>query len=301
MEKEMIHSLIRNVLQLVDPVITDIRRTPGGMTNNSYFVTVNGEKYVVRIPGSGTDELIDRYAEKDNLIYGTELGINPELVYFDVDSGIKITRKIESSKTLTPELARKGQLMKEIITVFQRLHHSKTIMKNRFQLFLLMNHYESLVNKVNPLMMEKVAPIKDDILDLKKVYESFDVKEVPCHIDTVPANFIIDTRDQIYLIDWEYSGMFDPMWDLATLFVSLNFTEEEELFFLTHYLEREPNQEEMQRILLHKVFQDYLWSLWTFYKEAKGDDFGSTAIKRIERAVKNIAEYHTIYNRNNVV
>src|SRR5690606_31109506 len=102
MEKEMIHSLIRNVLQLVDPVITDIRRTPGGMTNKSFFVTVNGEKYVVRIPGSGTDELIDRYAEKDNLIYGTELGINPELVYFDVNSGIKITRKIESSKTLTP-------------------------------------------------------------------------------------------------------------------------------------------------------------------------------------------------------
>ena len=113
------------------------------------------------------------------------------------------------------------------------------------------------------------------------------------------AYFIED--NQLFLIDWEYSGMFDPMWDLATLFVSLSFTEEEELFFLTHYLEREPDQEEMQRILLHKVFQDYLWSLWTFYKEAKGDDFGSTAIKRIERAVKNIAEYHTIYNQNNVV
>lgn len=301
MDKKMISSLIRNALHLVDPVITDIREAPGGMTNKSYFATVNGEKYVVRIPGYGTEELIDRYAEKNNLIYGTELGINPELVYFDVASGVKITRKIDFLKTLTPELAREGKTMKEVIAVFQHLHRSKTVMKNRFHLFSLMNHYEDLVIKVNPLMMEKVAPLKDDILELKDVYESFDVKEAPCHIDTVSANILLDVSKQIYLIDWEYSGMFDPMWDLATLFVSLNFTEEEELFFLKHYLEREPSPEEIQRILLHKVFQDYLWSLWTIYKEAKGDDFGPVAIKRIERALDNIAHYNMTYNQDDVV
>lgn len=293
--------LIENTLNISNPEIEDMRRTPGGMTNDSYFVTVNGEKYVVRIAGKGTDELIDRQSEMNNLIYGTEIGINPELIYFDIESGLKITRKLESSKALTPELAREGQIMQKIISLFQRLHYSKKPMTNRFDLFGLMGHYENLVQEVQPFMMEKIAHMKEHILALKKVYETMEVIETPCHIDTVPANILVDKKEQLYLIDWEYSGIFDPMWDIATLFQRLFFTEEEQLFFLKTYFGRDPRPEEMQRILLHEIFQDYLWCLWTIYKEAKGEDYGALAMERMERAMKNIAEYNTTYNFDDVV
>lgn len=302
MDKKQLSTLFEEALHLDHPEITEIRRTPGGMTNDSYFVTVNGEKYVVRIPGKGTDELmIDRNAEKNNLIFGTKLGINPELFYFDTKSGIKITRKLEDCRSLTPEMAREGKIMKKIIALFQRLHFSEAKMKNRFDLFGLMEHYEGLVQDVHPFMMEKIAKLKEEALVLKKVYEQMEVREAPCHIDTAPSNFLLDQNEQMYLIDWEYSGMFDPMWDLATLFERLGFTKEEELFFLKHYFERDPSEEEGQRILLHKIFQDYLWSLWTIYKEAKGEDFGSVAMERIERAMRNIEEYHSIYGMDIVV
>ena len=55
---------------------------------------------------------------------------------------------------------------------------------------------------------------------------------------------------------------------------------------MKHYLERDPMEEEMQRILLHKIFQDYLWALWTIYKEEKGIDYGSLARERMNRAKK---------------
>lgn len=301
MNKEMVREVIRDILGVTDSEITEIEQALGGMTNVSYFVTVRGQKFVVRLPGRGTEQLIDRSAEKASLIYGTELGINPELIYFDTESGVKITKKIENAITLTPKLAREGKMMKEIIALFQHLHHAGTPMKNRFELFTLIKHYESLVKKESPIMMEHVSSLKEDIVELEAVYRSIPKEEVPCHIDTVCSNIIIDEEKRFYLIDWEYSGMFDPMWDLATLFLSLQFTDEEERFFLKHYFEREPKLEEMQRVLLHKIFLDYLWSLWSFYKEAKGDNYGSRAFIRIDRAKENIQQFRKLYGEDVVV
>src|SRR5699024_6516717 len=81
--EEMIYDIIQDTLDVSKEEITDIVRTPGGETNISYFVTVDGNQYVIRLPGIGTEELIDRRAEKRNLQVGTKLGINPAFVYFD--------------------------------------------------------------------------------------------------------------------------------------------------------------------------------------------------------------------------
>ena len=162
----MMKSLFEKALNLVNPEVTDIRRAPGGMTNDSYFVTVNGKKYVVRIPGKGTELLINRKVEKSNLVFGTKLGINPELFYFDTDSGIKITRKLESCQSLTPDLAREGKIMKKVIELFRRLHFTEMKMENRFKLFSLMDYYEDLVQKVNPFMLEKLTPLKEQVNSL---------------------------------------------------------------------------------------------------------------------------------------
>src|SRR5690625_1995378 len=260
MDEKKIKRIIKQAFQEKNLTITSIERTPGGLTNESYFATINDEKYVVRIPGKGTKQLVNRVTEKDNLLYATKLGINPELIYFDVDSGLKITRKVENASPMTLGRAREGTTMKQIINSFKQLHNAKKPMKNHFELFSLISHYRNLVYDTNPLMLEKWEPLQADLDNLREVYESLPVIEVPCHIDTVCSNILLSDSNEIFLIDWEYSGMFDAFWDLATLFVSLQFTEKEEQFFLTHYLEREPLVSELQRILLHKIFHDYLWS-----------------------------------------
>src|SRR5690625_7122148 len=73
MNEAHIKKVISNALQLKEETISDIYRTSGGLTNKSYFATVNGEKMVIRIPGYGTEELVNRKEEKDNLIYATKL------------------------------------------------------------------------------------------------------------------------------------------------------------------------------------------------------------------------------------
>ncbi len=300
MNKEKIKKKIQKALQLEDAVITDIRKTAGGLTNNSYFVTINDEKYIARFAGRGTEKLIDRHVEKRNLLFGTELGMNPPLIYFDVTTGMKITREIESATTLTPSIAREDHLMKNIITLFRHLHNSEKAMESRFKLFEIMDFYEELVESIRPLTIKMIAPLKDDVMKMKETYESLQVIETPCHIDAACSNFILSGKEELYLIDWEYSGMFDPLWDIATLFISLQFTEEEETFFITYYLGRKPTSEEVQRLLMHAIFQDYLWYLWTVYKESKGDDFGSDGMERYERAIANIDRYKSLFQEDDV-
>jgi len=299
LNNESVLHVIRDVLEKKDADIKDIKRV-GGLTNINFSVTVDDEKFILRLPGDGTEELVNRQAEKNNLIFATSLGINPELVYFNDQTNMKITRKIPNPSTLTAEQTKHPQKMNQIIDIFHKLHYASHGMSNRFELFTLMQHYETLVEKIHPIEFQHYTAMKKDIAALKEVYESLQVEEAPCHIDTISDNFVSSGMGKVYLIDWEYSGMFDPMWDVATLMLNSDYTEAEEQLFLQKYFERQPTEEEIQRIHLHKIFQDYLWSLWGVYKVASGDTLDGYATGLFNRAVKNLTTYKAIYEEQAV-
>lgn len=297
-KKSVLH-VIRDVLNKKDADIKDIKRV-GGLTNINFSVTVDDEKFILRLPGDGTEELVNRQAEKNNLNFATELGINPELVYFNEKTNMKITRKIPNPSTLTAEQTKNPQKMNQIIDIFHKLHYASPGMSNRFELFTLMDHYETLVKDSHPAQYENYTAMKKEISDLRISFESLQVEEAPCHIDSLSENFVQSGSGKLYLIDWEYSGMFDPMWDIATLMLNSDYTEEEEHYFLQKYFQRNPTEEEMQRIHMHKIFQDYLWSLWGVYKVASGDTLDGYAAGLFNRAVKNLTTYKAIYEEQAV-
>lgn len=298
MKEHAIKQLIVEKLNVDYSDITNIKPTPSGLTNDSFFATIHNEEVVVRVPGVGTENLVNRVNEKKNLQFGTKLGLNPSLIYFDIDSGFKITKKISEATALQSSTIRNRNIMKKVIQLFQTLHHCDTPMHNDFELFSLMDHYESLVNDVNPFMLEKLSPIKHEIMRLKRIYNSLSIQYTPCHIDPVADNILKSDQNRLYLIDWEYSGNFDPLWDLATLFLSLDFSEEERLFFLMQYFERTPRAEEMQRMFMHTIFQDYLWSLWSVYKSEKGDEIGGDVDRRYRRALDTLSLYKEQFDQD---
>ena len=301
--KEMVYDIIQATLDVAKETITHVERTPGGETNESYFATVAGKKYVVRLPGKGTEVLIDRSIEKENLTFGTKLGINPAFVYFDETSGIKISHAIEAATPLTQATARDAHIFHKLIHLFQTLHETDDVMSNRFDLFQKINEYEQLAFAANSVTLQQIVPLRSEIHALQQVYESYDIVDVeaPCHMDSVIINILQDKTDNLYLIDWEYSGMFDPLWDIATLILSLELNEEEEHYFLTNYFRREPTVDELQRLHLLKIFLDYYWSLWYIYKETQGDNFGNKGTARIQRAKHHLATYKMAYEVDVVV
>ena len=291
---EKLTELIKEVLQLPEAEV-EIISTLGGMTNINYLASINSNRYIVRVPGNGTGDFINRREEKVNLELAAALGINPEHIYLNVESGLKITREIKDAKTLTPQTAKNDETMRMVTETFQKLHRSTSKMNNRFELFTLMDKYEMLALRENAQFFNGHEEVKEDVMSLKSYYQSLAVEECPSHIDPSYTNFILCGEGKLYLIDWEYSGMFDPLWDLAAHSMESGFSESEEEHFFTHYFQRDISKMESERILMHKIFQDYLWSVWTSFKEAKGDDFGTYGKKRFERAKENIKIFKEVY------
>ncbi|WP_032122626.1 phosphocholine cytidylyltransferase/choline kinase family protein [Clostridium amazonitimonense] len=259
----------------------------GGMTNKNYKVIIKDESYVLRIPGTGTDDMINRIEENRNSVLASRLDIDTKVLYFDEVSGIKIAKFIENAETLTGESAKKEENMYLVTAILKKLHTSGLKFENRFDVFEKIEYYETLLKKVNGKNFEDYYEVKERVMNLQKVLEDLDVEILACHNDTVPENFV-KGDDRIYLIDWEYSGMNDPMWDLAAHSIECDFSKSDEELFLNIYFGKDPEEKYKKRILIYKICQDLLWSTWTNIKEAQGDDFGSYGIDRYNRAKKNL-------------
>ena len=132
--------------------------------------------------------------------------------------------------------------------------------------------------------------VREEVFSLEKRLADLGVDRKSCHIDLVPENFIESPQGRLYLIDWEYSSMNDPMWDLAALFLESEFTRQEEEAFLSHY-ESEQTPVSREKIAIYKILQDTIWSLWTVYKEEQGADFGDYGVNRYQRTVKGLSYY----------
>lgn len=266
----------------------------GGMTNKNYKAFINDKAYIVRIPGTGTSSMINRKDEMINSKLAAEAGIDAKILFFNEESGVKIAELIEGAETLNPATAKKKENMELIVGALRTLHNSNIKMENRFNVFEKIEDYENLVKKVNGTLFEDYYEIKTRVLKLEKVLEKYGMEIKPCHNDTVPENFVKDINERMYLIDWEYSGLNDPMWDLAAHSIECDFSEDDEELLLNLYFNNSIEDKYKIRILIYKICQDFLWSIWTVLKESQGDDFGTYGIDRYNRGKKNLEVLDTI-------
>lgn len=258
----------------------------GGMTNQNYLVKTTNKQYIVKFFGKGTEKLINRQDEKYNLELLKDLDLDVKNYLFDIDAGIKVNEYIESAITLDSTSIKTK--FDKIAPILQTIHASGKELRGEFAPFEEIKKYESLIEKKIPYA--NYEAVREEVFSLEKRLADLGVDRKSCHIDLVPENFIESPQGRLYLIDWEYSSMNDPMWDLAALFLESEFTPQEEEAFLSHY-ESEQTPVSREKIAIYKILQDAIWSLWTVYKEEQGADFGDYGVSRYQRAVKGLSYY----------
>ena len=258
----------------------------GGMTNQNYLAKTTNKQYIVKFFGKGTEKLINRQDEKYNLELLKDLDLDVKNYLFDIEAGIKVNEYIESAITLDATSIKAK--FDKIAPILQTIHASGKELRGEFAPFEEIKKYESLIEEKIPYA--NYEAVREEVFSLEKRLADLGVDRKSCHIDLVPENFIESPQGRLYLIDWEYSSMNDPMWDLAALFLESEFTRQEEDAFLSHY-ESEQTPVSREKITIYKILQDTIWSLWTVYKEEQGADFGDYGVSRYQRAVKGLAYY----------
>ena len=258
----------------------------GGMTNQNYLVKTTNKQYIVKFFGKGTEKLINRQDEKYNLELLKYLDLDVRNYLFDIEAGIKVNEYIESAITLDSTSIKTK--FDKIAPILQTIHASGKELRGEFAPFEEIKKYESLIEEKIPYA--NYEAVREEVFSLENRLADLGVDRKSCHIDLVPENFIESPQGRLYLIDWEYSSMNDPMWDLAALFLESEFTRQEEEAFLSHY-ESEQTPVSREKIAIYKILQDTIWSLWTVYKEEQGADFGDYGVNRYQRAVKGLSYY----------
>ena len=258
----------------------------GGMTNQNYLVKTTNKQYIVKFFGKGTEKLINRQDEKYNLELLKDLDLDVKNYLFDIEAGIKVNEYIESAITLDSTTIKTK--FDKIAPILQTIHASGKELRGEFAPFEEIKKYESLIEEKIPYA--NYEAVRKEVFSLEKRLVDLGVDRKSCHIDLVPENFIESPQGHLYLIDWEYSSMNDPMWDLAALFLESEFTSQEEEAFLSHY-ESDQTPVSREKITIYKILQDAIWSLWTVYKEEQGADFGDYGVIRYQRAVKGLSYY----------
>ena len=258
----------------------------GGMTNQNYLVKTTNKQYIVKFFGKGTEKLINRQDEKYNLELLKDLDLDVKNYLFDIEAGIKVNEYIESAITLDSRSIKTK--FDKIAPILQTIHASGKELRGEFAPFEEIKKYESLIEEKIPYA--NYEAVRKEVFSLEKKLADLGVDRKSCHIDLVPENFIESPQGRLYLIDWEYSSMNDPMWDLAALFLESEFTRQEEEAFLSHY-ESEKTPVSREKIAIYKILQDAIWSLWTVYKEEQGADFGDYGVSRYQRAIKGLSYY----------
>ena len=258
----------------------------GGMTNQNYLVKTTNKQYIVKFFGKGTEKLINRQDEKYNLELLKDLDLDVKNYLFDIEAGIKVNEYIESAITLDSTSIKTK--FDKISPILQTIHSSDKELRGEFAPFEEIKKYESLIEEKIPYA--NYEAVRKEVFSLEKRLVDLGVDRKSCHIDLVPENFIESPQGRLYLIDWEYSSMNDPMWDLAALFLESEFTSQEEEVFLSHY-ESDQTPVSREKIAIYKILQDTIWSLWTVYKEEQGADFGDYGVNRYQRAIKGLSYY----------
>ena len=260
----------------------------GGMSNKNFRIDLNGKSYVLRVPGNGSDGMVDRAFEEFNSLEGSKLGINPPVRYFNAKTGIKLVDYVEEAETLNAATIQRHENMKKIASIYHNLHYSHVRLKNEFNIFREIEKYDMLLEKAGATMYDGWEEVREQVMSLETRLNNLGVDLHPCHNDAVPENFLKAKDGTIYLIDWEYSGMNDPMADFAALFLESEFSTENQDYVLTQYFNGSIPENAYEKILCYQILWDYLWAQWTVIKEAKGDDFGTYGNDRYQRAISQL-------------
>lgn len=300
MAKEIIEADLKRVRELCEEIVGDVYfeiERMGGLTNHTYHVTMkDGKDYAVRIPGDGTEELIVRADERVSTKLACDLDIDAKCLYFG-DDGSKVTEYIPDAVTMSADSLKAEIHIKQMAEIFKMLHTSGVDTGIPFEVFDMAAGYEKIIAENNVTIYEDYSSIKETVMKIKEeIDRTCDISIVPCHNDALCENWVTQGKaGRMYLIDWEYAGMNDGIWDLADVSIEAGYDHALDEKLLKEYLGRELEDIDWKHFLANKIYVDFLWTLWAKTRVPyDGKPMEDWAAERYTRLKNNIKEYQSI-------
>ena len=259
--------------------IVDITVLKKGMTNRSFLFSCKGQKYIMRIPGEGTDQLINRREEAFVYQAIMDYKISDDVIYINPDNGYKLTRFIENVRCCDADSVAD---LEKCMAKLRNFHNMKLKVDHSFDIFEKIDFYESLWGD-NKSAYTDYEHTKENVFGLRKYIDQHACEHVLTHIDAVPDNFLF-SGDEVRLIDWEYAGMQDPHVDIAMFCIYSLYNKAQVDRLIDIYFEGKCDEAVRIKIYCYIACCGLLWSNWCEYKRQLGVEFGEYSLRQYRYA-----------------
>ena len=263
--------------------VTDITVLKKGMTNRSFLFTCKDKKYIMRIPGEGTDQLINRRQEAAVYYAIADKNICDDIAYINPENGYKITEFLEDARVCDPT---DYEDVKKCMNRLRDFHALKLKVAHEFDIFGQMEFYETLWDGT-PSVYKDYEKTKANVWSLKPYIDAHTGEKILTHIDAVPDNFLFvqkDGKEEIRLIDWEYAGMQDPHVDIAMFCIYSLYNKRQVDRLIAAYFTDGCDDATRIKIYCYIAAGGLLWSNWCEYKRNLGVEFGEYSLRQYRYA-----------------
>ena len=237
----------------------------------------------MRIPGEGTDQLIDRKHEAEVFRTISGLGLCDDPVYINPDNGYKITSFLDDVRVCDSENISD---LKKCMERLRNFHQMKLSVPHNFDIFSQIDFYESLWDG-NSSIYRDYSKTKENIFSLRSYIDGLEKDWCLTHIDAVPDNFLFYSTpdgESLQLTDWEYSGMQDPHVDIAMFCIYSLYNKWQIDQLIDIYFEEDCNKTTRTKIYCYIAACGLLWSNWCEYKRKLGVEFGEYSLQQYRYA-----------------
>jgi thiamine kinase-like enzyme len=255
------------------------------LTNSTYKVIANGLAYTLRLPGKDTYEYVDRAAEEHNARIMAAAGVNAQVLYFDTTDGTMLSEFVAGVNMTETRFRDELEAPARVALALKRVHRLGPVFKSRFHVFAMIDIYLGILRKLGASLPEDYHDVEQGARAVRRALDASPVPLSPCHNDPWPGN-LLDAGGRLYIIDWEFSGMNDPMWDLGDLSVEAGFEPEQDRVMIEAYYGADAPPALYSRLALYKALSDFLWALWGLIQHANDNprnDFLTYALGRFGR------------------
>jgi thiamine kinase-like enzyme len=263
-----------------------IQHLSGGLTNTNYKVIVDGKPFFVRVPGEGTELLaIDRNNEYHNTKAASEAGVAPKILRHFPEYSVMVIEFLNGT-TMSKDSLNKPGMPSRMAQAIKRLHAGPRFLTD-FNMFRLTEYYLGLCKERG---IKTPDGYNERITTVGRIEKAMSVKPlatVPCNNDLLAENYI-DDGNQLWLIDYEYSGNNDPTFELGNTCQEMQFNDEQIKEVCAAYFGK-AKPALIARMKLNMIMSDVGWGLWAAIQASisKIDfDFWGWAIERWGRAVE---------------
>ena len=267
----------------------DIKPLQGGITNYNYLVNDSGKQLVVRLGSDIPEHLVYRSNEILVSKAAYEIGVSPELIYNE--EGVLVLNYIKST-TLEPQTVRDN--LDRIIPVIKKIHN---LIPNKlsgqpviFWVFYVIKYYSNFLLTNNSSHSSKLKDLLTKCDNLEKLSSPREI--VFGHNDLLAANFL-DDGSKIWIVDWEYGGFNDPLFDIGGLASNNDFDENLELEALKLYFNEKPNADLLKKYNAMKtasLLRETMWSMVSEITSKLDFDYG-------EYTSENLKKFNESYER----